>query len=739
VRMASRRIISVGTFAVWLMASSGFVHAEPGRPNAGGLAPRAASRAESATGVTVTVDPGGRYTIGVRDPAWIFGGDVGTPLSDIEVNRGTDNIGEFQEIAFNYSVGAPPAPGQTAAAARQGRIRVYENKPVLLFAATYVDEASNIAPFPTLMRYPENLFHLTYSGIFGMYKFNELAPDSPWLFFDSDANAFILSPASDFMVASTTLGTSQEIASGIDSRITTLPRGFSHQTLLVLGKGINSTFETWGHAMTDLQGKSRPANDADLSLGYLGYWTDNGARYYYMFESSLGYEGTLLAVRDDFAQLGIPLGYMQLDSWFYPKGPGADWRDRSGGIYQYVADASLFPSGLLDFQERLGLPLLTHARWIDPQSPYRQQYQISGNVSIDPLYWDSISNYIQSAGVVTYEQDWLGAQAQTAFNLYDPNAFMDEMARATSQNGLTMQYCMALPRHYLQTSRYDNITTIRASNDRFDRGKWNEFLYASRLAGALGVWPWSDVFMSSELDNLLLSTLSSGPVGVGDRIGSLNGANLIRAVRSDGVIVKPDAPLVPIDQTFLNDARGLGTAMVASTYTDFDATRAVYVFAYNRTADTTVAFTPASLGLSGAVYIFNYFADSGSVTDADTQFIEPMANGHAYYVVVPVGASGIGFLGDAGQFVSLGKKRITRLIDNGTLEATVAFADGEASRTLHGYSPAPPNVTALEGAVVAVTYDPTSQIFSVEVSPGVDGSAVVDITQTAATLQDHDG
>jgi hypothetical protein len=295
-----------------------------------------------------------------------------------------------------------------------------------------------------------------------------------------------------------------------------------------------------------------------------------------------------------------------------------------------------------------------------------------------------------------------------------------------------MQYCMALPRHYLQTSRYDNITTIRVSNDRFDRGKWNDFLYASRLAGALGVWPWSDVFMSSELDNLMLSTLSAGVVGVGDRLGALNGANLLRAVRNDGVIVKPDTPLVPIDQSFLNDASGLRTPMVASTYTDFDAMRAVYVFGYNRTTDMDVTFTPASLGLSGPVYVYNYFTDSGTVTDADVPFSETMANGHAYYVVVPVGASGIGFLGDAGQFVSLGRKRISQVTDDGTLEATVAFADGEPSRILHGYSLSLPVVTALAGAVGTLTYDPTTQLFTVEVSPGADGSAVVDITQAVA-------
>jgi len=286
---------------------------------------------------------------------------------------------------------------------------------------------------------------------------------------------------------------------------------------------------------------------------------------------------------------------------------------------------------------------------------------------------------------------------------------------------------MALPRHYLQTSKYHNITTIRTSNDRFDRSRWDEFLYASRLASALGVWPWSDVFMSSELENLLLSTLSAGPVGVGDPIGSLNKTNLLRVVRHDGVIVKPDAPMVPVDQSFLNDAQNLGRPMVATTYTDFGAIKVFYIFAYNRGSDTTTTFTPGSLGLSGPVYVYNYFAGRGTLMDAGDTFSEPMDNGRAYYIVTPIGPSGVAFLGDAEQFVSLGRKRIAALTDDGTLEATIAFADGEPSRTLYGYSSSEPNVTAITGAIASVTYDPSMQLFTVVVSPGADGSAIVDI------------
>ena len=34
----------------------------------------------------------------------------------------------------------------------------------------------------------------------------------------------------------------------------------------------------------------------------------------------MGYEGTLVAVKQNLARLGIPVSTMQLDSWWYPKG-----------------------------------------------------------------------------------------------------------------------------------------------------------------------------------------------------------------------------------------------------------------------------------------------------------------------------------------------------------------------------------------------------------------------------------
>src|SRR6202795_1943352 len=685
---------------------------------------------DRSTGIGVTFEPDGQYAISTGIAGWKFSGSLGQAPTTVVVREGSDNVAAYQEIVVDYAQEGP----------KQASIRVYSGKPVVLFNVKYLHAAGNTGAFPKLASYPETAYHLSYRGEFGKYSFGKLGVDSPWVFFDGARNTFILSPASDFLISATTRSSSREIVSGIDSRIATLPEGFAHSTILVAEEGINRAFETWGRALAKLQGKAQVANDAEPILAKVGYWTDNGAAYYYKYEPWLGYEKTLLAIRDEFLEKGVPLGYLQLDSWFYPKGAHADWK-KFDGIYEYVADKSLFPDGLKAFQQRLGIPLVTHSRWIDPASPYRSRYRMSGNVVVDPVYWGTVASYLHDADVLTYEQDWLDERARTAFNLHDPAAFMDEMAQALKEQKLTIQYCMPLPRHYLQSTKYDNVTTIRTSHDRFGRDKWDEFLYDSRLASALGVWPWSDVFMSDELDNLLLATLSAGPVGVGDRIGSVNRENLLRAVRTDGVIVKPDVPLVPPDQAFVEDAQSLKRPMLASTYTDFGTLKVFYVVAYARGHQNTVTFTPASLGLHTRAYVFNYFARKGTVLDPDKTLTEPLEKespekGYAYFIVVPLGQSGIGFLGDPDQFVSLGKQRISQLSDNGTVRVNIQFAHGENSRTVHGYSPTAPVITPIKGETGVSTYDSAAQRFSVSVlrdspdsldSPDSNGSVELEI------------
>ena len=677
------------------------------------------------TGITVSVDPDGSYKIATQAPSWSFAGSVGYRLTHITVTNGCDSIGRYHETDFTYQ----------ATVGRRSSIRAYANKPVVVFTTAYLAAAPNSEPFPILRVYPRLPYHLSYQDTaFGTYLFNgDNAGDSPCLYFDAQAHSFLLSPAGDFQVADTVTNADGSIAAGIALSVTTLPRGFTHQTMLVLGNGINATFQRWGEAMVALAGKRPVPHDSDVTLNRLGYWTDNGAAYYYNYAPDKGYQGTLQTVKADFAAHGIPLAYMQLDSWWYPKGSSGTWQGDGtarGGEHIYRAAPDLFPDGLAAFATRLGLPLVTHARWIDPASPYRLRYTMSGNVITDPRFWDSSMSYLKEAGVVTYEQDWMSLYAQPQYNLTDPNAFLGNMARAAVANGLTMQYCMPLPRDYLQSTLYQNLVTTRVSDDRFDRSRWDAFLYDSRLASALGEWPWVDVFMSTETDNLLLATLSAGIVGVGDAIGQESVAALMQSIRPDGVIVKPDAPIVPTDRTYLGEAAGTMPPMVAGTATQHGHLRAAYVFAYARGAQSTqtITFTSAELGIAGsAYYVYDYFTGKGTLLGRADRFTDTVSSG-SYYIVATVGPSGIAFLGDAGKFVSLGVKRITRLTDDGTVKATVAFAEGEQAVTLHGYAKKPPRVEASDGSAGPLFYDSSSHMFNFTVSPRTGQTASVVLT-----------
>jgi hypothetical protein len=680
----------------------------------------AASLREPATGITVSVGQDGAYSISTDNPPWTLGGTVGSTIANIQTSAGSDNLGAYQQISFAYIDGAP----------RLASIKLYEGRPVVLFGVSYPQLAPNSNPFPSFRTYPAALRHLSYDGQFASHSFDQLGATSPWAFFDAAGNTLIISPASDFMVAQTSLGSDGTIACGINHSISFLPQGFSHQTLLAFGKGIGQTVSGWGSALMNLQGKVKIASDADVTLESLGYWTDNGAYYYYRYEPGLGYQGTLLALGDYFKRESIPVKYMQVDSWWYPKGPDAHWT-QGDGIYQYVAHQAVFPGGLASFQNTLGLPLITHARWIDPSSPYHSIYKISNNVSIDPSYWDHITSYIKDAGVVTYEQDWLDEMATALETISDQRAFMEDMAAACKQKGLTMQYCMAQPRHFLESTRYQNLTTIRVSPDRFDRSRWDQFLYGSMLAGAVGIWPWCDVFVSSETDNLLLATLSGGMVGIGDRLGTISKASLSRSVRKDGVIVKPDAPLIPTDDSIQNDARQASSPMIAFTYTDHGPMRAAYVFANSRGSGAPVRFKPALMGLTGQVYVYNKFAGSGRVAAANDFFNDSVGD-IAYYVAVGIGPSGIALLGDADKFVSLGRKRIADVADDGSLRVTVSFAPDEDWVTLQGYSPSAPTIVAQRGAAGPVSYDPKSGLFKVQVSPAGDATAALTLTTSSA-------
>jgi hypothetical protein len=260
---------------------------------------------------------------------------------------GKDAAGSYDAVSATYLGGA-----------RTAEIRICRVLPIAIFRDVWNSPGPNEHRFPTFDNLPAGLMKFSYQRkTFGTYEFGTLGPEGPWSLFDKLGNVMMQSPADNFLVSRMNESATGTAASGIDQAIQTLSAGFSHSALLVFDKGMNHTFSAWGPALLALGGEQRPANDANVVLAELGYWTDNGARYYYKFDPQLGYAGILLAIRDQFKKLGVPLGYMQLDSRWYPKGVNARWNSVSSelpdGEYTYRADKELFPNGLAAFSNRL--------------------------------------------------------------------------------------------------------------------------------------------------------------------------------------------------------------------------------------------------------------------------------------------------------------------------------------------------------------------------------------------------
>ncbi len=121
------------------------------------IAPAAVSRAEtvSSTGLTLTVSPTGSYAVNSEDPPFRFAGDIGTPLTNLVTSAGMDNLGSYREIAFHY----------TSNGLRAASVRIYAEKPIVLFSVVYLESAPNAAGFPALTDYPQSRYRDSTEGL----------------------------------------------------------------------------------------------------------------------------------------------------------------------------------------------------------------------------------------------------------------------------------------------------------------------------------------------------------------------------------------------------------------------------------------------------------------------------------------------------------------------------------------------------------------------------------------------
>jgi hypothetical protein len=481
--------------------------------------------------------------------------------------------------------------------------------------------------------------------------------------------------------------------------------GFATELAVIAGDGARDCFDRWARLLRDASGVEAPARDADVLGTRISYWTDNGSAYWYKTAPGLDAASTVVAAVQDLEARGLPVGAVQLDSWWYPHEVirpfnTDEWVVPPSGMVAWEPRADVFPDGVAALRDRLDRrPLVTHCRHLSSQSVYGDEFEmwIDGDRAHPqtPELYERLLDQAVAWGVEIFEHDWLIECFLGVRGLRAPGraaAWQEGMDAALEARDLHAQWCMASPADFAQVSRLRNITSIRTSGDHgYLVGPeilWAWFLHCNVMARALGLWPYKDVFHSAPTSETreveaLLAALSGGPVGIGDAIGEADIGLIRRTCRADGLLVRPDVPIAATDRAFFDAPVWSGELIVGSTHTQHAAGRWGYALTCNVGFDQAVhraRVARADLGSDDAdterVALFEWRTGRVQVLAADGAYeVELDSAGWDYRVLAPVLAGGIAVIGDPALYACAGDARIAEVaVDAGGVTVTVLGA-----------------------------------------------------------------
>ncbi|XP_072031493.1 uncharacterized protein [Amphiura filiformis] len=623
--------------------------------------------------LTIIVQSNGNYHISQNGSAWLHNGATffqsrgkmyttsggslhQTHFGDVE--SGWDNLGEYSFISTTWQAQdcdfelkpddepiaePPPCTKSTVITS----IRAYKLSSLVVFSqdfknvgftGTSVNDKNKVCTgFPTFQigTSQEKLGYISYGGTFldsskiGKWEKGTMDIESginggPLVLFDQNERTMVMSSFREFMAGSVYYNKeSNTVDWGVMGSMTEIPRDFNYETAIVFGHGIKRTVEEFGNTLLKHYGKTRDYAESDFTSNYLGYWTDNGAYYYYHTAPNMNYDETLMQVKKYSDGLNIPYRYFQLDSWWYYKGVG-------GGVKKWTSRPDVFPKGLQDFYNRLGLPLVAHNRFWANDTDYAKKNGGEWNFIVEPNnkkaipqdegFWNYLLSTSREWGLIVYEQDWLSTEFEdmsaTTQNPMVGSTWMNTLGAGASMNDLPIQFCMPMARHLLQSVQMPTVTQSRASGD-YQPGnmQWNIGL-SSIMLHALAIRPFKDNFwtMSTQPDSpykgkmetnpqlqSVVATLSTGPVGPSDMLDHANATLIMRSCNTDGKLLQPSRPAMALSASIKTMAFGMSNVngIIWSTTSDIPFGRSEMVFGHILAIEVTgpTELTPMSADL----------------------------------------------------------------------------------------------------------------------------------------------
>ncbi|XP_062503496.1 uncharacterized protein LOC134180364 [Corticium candelabrum] len=589
----------------------------------------------------------GAFTVSIDQTTWFTSGPVAVHLNGAWASTEDGSLTLQTHRVYNgYDAWGRLSATELTWKAKGGVMfytvyKEYLEVPAVAFEQIYPDGAVNtsvggplMSSFPTVNINgveKDQKGYLTYSDnvaahvSVGDWSNAELIPGGgpggfPLVVFDRKTKtAVVMSPASQFMAASQGVWKGMNghnyLGFGLLGSITQIPLEFHYETVFYVGAGTNAAMENWGKLMMLRYGKDDSFRQADFSINYVGYWTDNGACYYYDSDKD-NYENTLIAVKNYADDVGLPFRYLQIDSWWYFKG-------NANGVKNWTAMPDVFPRGIEYLHNMTSWPIFAHNRYWSTNTDYAKQnggqfdFIVESNAAlpVSAEFWDYlISSSKREWNLFVYEQDWLDTEFNTLKALQE-NAtlgrmWLRQMGQAAQKYGLTIQYCMPYPRHLLQSLEVPAVTQTRASNDYTAGNTQWRIGDTSILNHAVGLAPFKDNFFTNStqpagchsthqepypLLQAVVATYSTGPVGPSDHIDAVDKTIVMQTCTLDGQILKPTKPMRTIDRSFIQRAFGSGgpSGEVWTTHSQVSGLHWHHVFAADLVSE--FSFSPNDL------------------------------------------------------------------------------------------------------------------------------------------------
>ena len=428
-----------------------------------------------------------------------------------------------------------------------------------------------------------------WEGDWGMYS-------SALSLFDTTGRTLVLGPLSGFTSSVNALYNGSGLAAGPHGMVEELPAGFSLDTVMTLGPGIVGTQMDYGSILLGTHGKQRTLPDVSPAVSSLMYSAD--AYPYYdppSGNSTCGnYEDLYIALAKANRAQRLPYRTSMLDSFWYGQAV-------HGGVWTWDAASpcftSRFPRGLPWLRQQMGIDFVAHlGTWLK-DGPYTRQYSFVDDpqsmfaLPTEQSFWDDLfANATRGPhgwGLSVMKQDHQDQQIGCDWNHGSPachrwagtvepavlSNWLAQMASGAAANGVTIEYGTTISRFVLNTATLPAVTHARGANDYCVRAVNDSWRVgpAAAFFWSVGLYTTKDTFFSSSNEttahgdfngyyerhpelHAAVSALSAGPVSPSDAPGGGNVSLIMRTCRSDGTLLKPDAPAMPLDAFWLGSA-----------------------------------------------------------------------------------------------------------------------------------------------------------------------------------------